>query len=57
MTRLPEDLDRLLHDLRGPLNALAMHAEVVTRAWRVMCQGPERFEIPPVRDSDRRVRL
>jgi signal transduction histidine kinase len=30
-TRLPEDLDRLLHDLRGPLNAIAMHAEVVKR--------------------------
>jgi signal transduction histidine kinase len=32
MSRLPEDLDRLLHDLRGPLNALAMHAEVLKRA-------------------------
>lgn len=32
MTRLPEDLERLLHDLRGPLNALAMHAEVLKRA-------------------------
>ncbi|PYN98392.1 MAG: hypothetical protein DMD91_15210 [Candidatus Rokuibacteriota bacterium] len=31
MSRLPEDLDRLLHDLRGPLNAIAMHAEVVKR--------------------------
>ena len=34
MSRLPEDLDRLLHDLRGPLNAIAMHAEVVKRAVR-----------------------
>lgn len=32
MSRLPEDLERLLHDLRGPLNALAMHAEVLKRA-------------------------
>ena len=35
MTRareLPEDLDRILHDLRGPLNAIAMHLEVVKRA-------------------------
>jgi signal transduction histidine kinase len=29
---LPDDLERLLHDLRGPLNALAMHAEVLKRA-------------------------
>jgi len=29
---LPEDLDRILHDLRGPLNAIAMHLEVVKRA-------------------------
>jgi signal transduction histidine kinase len=29
---LPEDLERLLHDLRGPLNALTMHAEVLKRA-------------------------
>jgi signal transduction histidine kinase len=34
MSRLPEDLDRLLHDLRGPLNAIAMHAEVLKRAVR-----------------------
>ncbi|MBI2216971.1 MAG: hypothetical protein HYU51_06695 [Candidatus Rokubacteria bacterium] len=34
MSRLPEDLDRILHDLRGPLNALAMHAEVLKRAVR-----------------------
>jgi signal transduction histidine kinase len=34
MSRLPEDLERLLHDLRGPLNALAMHAEVLKRAAR-----------------------
>ncbi len=34
MSRLPEDLERLLHDLRGPLNALAMHAEVLKRAVR-----------------------
>lgn len=32
MSRLPEDLERLLHDLRGPLNALSMHAEVLKRA-------------------------
>lgn len=32
MPRLPEDLERLLHDLRGPLNALSMHAEVLKRA-------------------------
>jgi signal transduction histidine kinase len=31
-SRLPEDLERLLHDLRGPLNALSMHAEVLKRA-------------------------
>lgn len=30
--RLPSDLDRLLHDLRGPLNAARMHLEVVRRA-------------------------
>lgn len=29
---LPSDLARLLHDLRGSLNALGMHAEVLTRA-------------------------
>jgi signal transduction histidine kinase len=29
---LPEDLDRILHDLRGPLNAITMHLEVVKRA-------------------------
>jgi signal transduction histidine kinase len=28
---LPADLDRLLHDLRGPLNAAVMHLEVVKR--------------------------
>jgi signal transduction histidine kinase len=32
MSRLPEDLERLLHDLRGPLNAMSMHAEVLKRA-------------------------
>lgn len=31
MGSLPEDLDRLLHDLRGPLNALTMHLEVLKR--------------------------
>jgi signal transduction histidine kinase len=31
-SRLPEDLERLLHDLRGPLNALSMHAEVLKRS-------------------------
>lgn len=29
---LPADLDRLLHDLRGPLNSAVMHLEVVKRA-------------------------
>jgi signal transduction histidine kinase len=28
---LPADLDRLLHDLRGPLNAVVMHLEVLKR--------------------------
>jgi len=28
---LPEDLDRLLHDLRGPLNAMQMHVELLKR--------------------------
>ena len=28
---LPADLDRLLHDLRGPLNAAVMHLEVLKR--------------------------
>ena len=28
---LPLDLDRLLHDLRGPLNAAVMHLEVLKR--------------------------
>jgi signal transduction histidine kinase len=32
MGGLPRDLDRLLHDLRGPLNALTMHLEAVRRA-------------------------
>jgi signal transduction histidine kinase len=32
MSPLPEDLERLLHELRGPLNAIAMHAEVLKRA-------------------------
>ncbi|OLE39288.1 MAG: hypothetical protein AUG00_02675 [Candidatus Rokubacteria bacterium 13_1_20CM_2_70_7] len=31
MASLPQDLDRLLHDLRGPLNAMAMHLEVLKR--------------------------
>ena len=30
-TPLPPDLDRLLHDLRGPLNAAVMHLEVLKR--------------------------
>jgi signal transduction histidine kinase len=34
MPRLPGDLDRVLHDLRGPLNAIAMHAEVLKRVVR-----------------------
>ena len=29
---LPADLERLLHDLRGPLNSAVMHLEVVKRA-------------------------
>jgi signal transduction histidine kinase len=32
MSPLPRDLDRLLHDLRGPLNALTMHLEAGKRA-------------------------
>jgi signal transduction histidine kinase len=31
MGSFPDDLDRLLHDLRGPLNALTMHLEVLKR--------------------------
>lgn len=31
MDGLPEDLHRLLHDLRGPLNAVQMHVEVLKR--------------------------
>jgi signal transduction histidine kinase len=31
---LPPDLGRLLHDLRGPLNSLTMHAEVLKRTVR-----------------------
>ena len=31
---LPPDLGRLLHDLRGPLNSLTMHAEVLKRTIR-----------------------
>lgn len=31
MPPLPEDLDRLLHDLRGPLNAAVMHVEMIRR--------------------------
>lgn len=29
---LPVELERLLHDLRGPLNAMAMHVEILRRA-------------------------
>ncbi len=29
--RLPSELDRILHDLRGPLNAAVMHFEVLKR--------------------------
>jgi signal transduction histidine kinase len=32
MAALPGDLDRLLHDLRGPLNAASMHLEILKRA-------------------------
>jgi signal transduction histidine kinase len=32
MTALPADLDRLLHDLRGPLNVASMHLEILKRA-------------------------
>ena len=31
MPPLPEDLDRLLHDLRGPLNLAVMHLEIMRR--------------------------
>ena len=31
MASLPADLDRLLHDLRGPLNAMVMHLEILKR--------------------------
>jgi signal transduction histidine kinase len=31
---LPPDLGRLLHDLRGPLNSLTMHVEVLKRSVR-----------------------
>jgi signal transduction histidine kinase len=31
---LPADLGRLLHDLRGPLNSLTMHVEVLKRTVR-----------------------
>jgi signal transduction histidine kinase len=31
---LPPDLGRLLHDLRGPLNSLTMHTEVLKRTVR-----------------------
>jgi signal transduction histidine kinase len=32
MSSLREDLDRILHDLRGPLNSATMHVEVLKRA-------------------------
>jgi two-component system, NtrC family, sensor kinase len=32
MAALPGDLDRLLHDLRGPLNAVTMHLEILKLA-------------------------
>ncbi len=32
MPPLPAELDRLLHDLRGPLNSAVMHLEVLRRA-------------------------
>ena len=32
MSSLPAELDRLLHDLRGPLNSAVMHVEVLRRA-------------------------
>lgn len=31
MPGLPEDLDRLLHDLRGPINSAVIHLEVLKR--------------------------
>ena len=31
---LPADLARILHDLRGPLNSLTMHLEVLKRTAR-----------------------
>jgi signal transduction histidine kinase len=30
--RLPRDLDRILHDLRGPLNAVALHLQLLRHA-------------------------
>jgi signal transduction histidine kinase len=32
MAELPGDLERLLHDLRGPLNAASIHLEILKRA-------------------------
>ena len=34
---LPAVLGRLLHDLRGPLNSLTMHVEVLKRTVRDDC--------------------
>ncbi len=31
MGSLPEDIERILHDLRGPLNAATMHLEILKR--------------------------
>ncbi len=43
---LPADLGRLLHDLRGPLNSLTMHVEVLKRTVR---------DDPPAEESLRTV--
>ncbi|HEV8643221.1 MAG TPA: ATP-binding protein [Methylomirabilota bacterium] len=44
MASLPQDLDRLLHDLRGPLNAMAMHLEVLKRTGPGEPEALQRFE-------------
>jgi two-component system sensor histidine kinase HydH len=38
---LPPDLGRLLHDLRGPLNSLTMHVEVLRRTVRGDAQAED----------------
>ena len=39
--RVPEDLDRILHDLRGPLNAATMHVELLKRVVGVGSPGAD----------------